>query len=78
MPEVLAVHHLPQMFDAERILADHQLSQVLDSADHRPRMPLQSRFSPAEQPRLVGKHLHKDPIPHAGVANEGFNASDFH
>src|SRR5258707_34811 len=33
VPEVLAEHHLPEVFDAGRILADHQLGQVLDGAD---------------------------------------------
>ena len=27
---------------------------------------------------MVGHHFHEDPVPHSRVANEGFNAFDFH
>src|SRR5262249_11896485 len=78
VPEVLAIHHLPEIFDAGRVLPDEELANVLDRTHHRPGMPLQRSLAPAVQPRLVGKHLHKHPVPHAGVTDEGFDFGDFH
>src|SRR5690242_15111846 len=41
-------------------------------------MPFQSGLAPAVQTRLVRHDLHKDPIPHASVANESFDGSNLH
>jgi hypothetical protein len=75
---MLAVHHLPQVLHPRRIFADQQLSDVLDCADDRPRMPLERRLAPAEEPVLVGQHLDEDPVPHPGMADVRFDAGDFH
>ncbi len=69
VPEMLAVHHLPQMLDPARVLAHHQLGQILHRTHHRPRVPFQRRLAPAVQPRLIGQHLDKHPIPHPGVTD---------
>jgi hypothetical protein len=54
MPEMLAEHHLPEVLDPRRVLADDQLGQILDGADDRPRVPLERRLTPAVEPVLVG------------------------
>src|SRR5258708_18220035 len=69
MPKMLAVHHLPEVLDARGVLADEELADVLDGADHRPSVPFQRSFAPAEEARLIGTDFHKDPIPHAGVTD---------
>src|SRR5437899_1955047 len=78
MPKVLAIHHLPQMLHARRILADDQLGQVRNSANDRAGMPLQRRLAPAEQPVLVGDNLDENPVAHPRIANMRFDANDFH
>ena len=47
VPEVLAEHHLPEVLDPGRVLADDQLGDVLDRADDRARVPLERRLAPA-------------------------------
>ena len=54
VPEVLAEHHLPEVLDPPGVLADDQLGQVGDRPDDGPGVPLQGRFPPAVQPRLIG------------------------
>ena len=51
VPEVLAEHHLPEVLDPRRVLADDQLGEVLDGADDRPRVPLERRLAPAVEAR---------------------------
>jgi hypothetical protein len=41
MPEMLTEHHLPEVLDAARILADEQLGNILDRADDRARVPFE-------------------------------------
>ena len=48
VPEVLPIHHLPEMLDARRILAANQLGQVVDRAHHGAGVPLQRSFTPAK------------------------------
>ena len=55
VPEVLAVHHLPEVLDPRRVFADEQLGEVLDRADDGARVPFERRLAPAEQPVLVGE-----------------------
>ena len=55
-----------------------QLGQVLDRADHGPRVPLERRLAPAVEPVLVGEHLHEHPVPHAGVADVRLDGGDLH
>jgi hypothetical protein len=47
---MLAIHHLPQVFDARRVFADEQLRNVFNRAHNRARVPFQCRFAPAPQP----------------------------
>ena len=78
VPEVLAIHHLPKVFDAGRILADEELRQVFHRAHDRSRVPFQRGLAPAEKPRLVSFDFDENPIPHARMANEGADRGDFH
>ena len=78
VPEMLAVHHLPQMLDARRVLPDQELADVLDRARDGAGVPLQRRLAPAPQPRLIGQDLHEDPVPHAGVTDESLDGGDLH
>ena len=78
MPEMLAIHHLPEMFDARRILPDEELREILDRAHDGARVPFEGRLAPAEQAGLVGLDLDEDPVSHPGMADEGSNGGDFH
>ena len=78
MPEVLAIHHLPQMLDPGRVFADEQHRQILDGTDDAPGVPLQGGLAPAVEAGLIGYHLDKDPVAHACVADQGLNAADLH
>jgi hypothetical protein len=75
---VLAVHHLPQVLDARRILADQQRRKVLDRADDAARVPLERRLAPAVQARLVGMDLDENSVAHPRVADDGFDLGDLH
>ena len=78
VPEVLAVHHLPEVLDPRRVFADEQLREILDRADDGARVPLERRLAPAVQPGLVGEDLDEDPVPHPGVADVRFDCGDLH
>ncbi len=78
MPKMLAIHHLPEMLDARRILADEQLRQILDRANHAPGMPFQRGLAPTEQTGLIGDNFDKHPVSHPGVTHVGFNRGDLH
>ena len=78
MPEVLTVHHLPEVLGAGGILAYEQGGDILDGADDAARVPFKGGLAPAHEARLVGENLHEDPVPHPGVADERFNRGDFH
>ena len=78
VPEVLAVHHLPEVLDARRVLADEQLGEVLDRPDDGARVPFERRLAPAEQAVLIGEDLDEDPVPHPGVADVRFDRGDLH
>ena len=78
VPEVLAIHHLPEMLRPRRVLADEQLRDVFDRADDAARVPFERGLAPAEQAGLVGDDLHEHPVPHPGVADERFDFFDFH
>ena len=48
VPEMLAIHHLPEMLGPRRVLADEQLRDVLDGANHAARMPFKRGLTPAD------------------------------
>ncbi len=77
MPEVLPPHHLPQMLNAGGVLANQELGNIFDRPDHTAGMPLQRRFAPAEQTRLIGQHFHEHPVPHPRMTDERFDAVIF-
>jgi len=78
MPEVLAIHHLPEMFYPRWVFTHDQLGGVFNRSDDGSRMPFQRGFAPAEKTILVGEYLHEHPVSHSGVANVSFDARDFH
>ena len=78
VPEVLAEHHLPEVLDPRRVLADDQLRDVLDGSDDRARVPLERRLAPAVQPGLVGDDADEDPVAHPGVADVRLDGGDLH
>ena len=78
VPEVLAVHHLPEVLDPRRVFADDQLGEILDRADDRARVPLERRLAPAEQAGLVGDDLDEDPVAHPRVADVRLDRGDLH
>ena len=78
VPEVLAVHHLPEVLDPRRVFADDQLREVFDRADDGPRVPFERRLAPAEQAVLIGDDLDEHPVPHPGVADVRLDACDLH
>ena len=78
VPEVLAEHHLPEVLDPRRVLADEQLGEVLDRADDAARVPLERRLAPAVQAGLVGDDADEDPVAHARVADVRLDGGDLH
>src|SRR5439155_4722507 len=78
VPEMLAIHHLPEVLDARGIFAHPQRHNVLDRTDDAARVPLQRRLAPAVESGLIGQDLDEDPVAHARVTDEGFNGSNFH
>ena len=78
VPEMLAIHHLPEVLDPRRVLADDERREVLDRADDSPRVPLERRLAPAVEPVLVGEDLDEDPVPHARMADVRLDPRDLH
>ena len=78
MPEMLAIHHLPQVFNPTRIFTDQQFAQILNRPDDRTRVPFQSRLTPTKQSRLIREHFDKNPIPHPSMTDLRFDTGDFH
>ena len=77
-PEVLAMHDLPEMFDAPRVLADQQDREILDRSGDALRLPLQRRFAPAPQAGFAGLYLDEDPVAHARIDHHRGNSRDTH
>jgi hypothetical protein len=75
--EVLAHHHLEQVLDAPRILADEKRREILDAADDRARLPLDGRLAPTNEP-LVGLELDEHPVAHLGTDDNCRDARDPH
>ena len=78
VPEMLAEHHLPEVLDPGRILADDEVGQVLDRPDDRPRVPLERGLAPAVETRLVREHPDEHPVAHARVADVRLDRGDLH
>jgi len=78
VPEMLAIHHLPEVLDPRGILAENELGHVLDRPYHRPGVPLERRLAPPVQAGLIRQHLHENPVPHPGVTDVCFDSGDFH
>ena len=78
MPEMLAIHHLPEIFDAGWVFADEELAEILDRADDAAGVPFEGRFTPADEPGLIGGDFDEDPVAHPRVADEWFDLDDFH
>ncbi len=78
VPEVLAEHHLPEVLDARRVLADDQVGQVLDRPHDRSGVPFERRLAPAVEAGLVGEHPDEDPVPHPRVADVRLDRGDLH
>src|SRR4051794_3647247 len=64
VPEVLAIHHLPEMLDARWIFPDEQRRDVFDGAHNRARMPFERRLAPAVKTSVIRQHLDEDPVAH--------------
>ena len=69
VPEVLPEHHLPQVLDPRRVLADDQLGEVLDGAHDGACVPLERGLAPAVETGLVRQDADEDPVAHARVAD---------
>jgi hypothetical protein len=65
------------VFDAARIEAYQQHSQVLDRTHNTFGLPLQRRFSPAVESRLVGLDFHEDPVAHPRIDYHRRDSGDF-
>jgi len=78
LPEMLAVGHLIEVLDPKRIFPHQQLGEVLDRPRHRAGLPLEGRFAPTVEPRLIGFDFNEDPVPHVGIDNQRRNPGDFH
>jgi hypothetical protein len=71
-------HHLPEMLDVARVLADDQHPDVLDRARDRARLELHRRLAQAVKARLVGLDPNEDPVPQPGVDDKGADGGDLH
>ena len=74
---MLADHHLAEMLDPARVLADQQRAEVLDAAHDGARLPFDGRLAPADQP-LVGLHLDEYPVAHLSADDDRREAGDPH
>jgi hypothetical protein len=70
-PEILPVHHLPQMLNPPGVLPNQQYRQVLHRPHHALGLPLQRRLTPSVKPRLVRLDLDKNPVAHPRMNNFG-------
>ena len=78
VPEVLAVHHLPEVLDAGGVLVDEKFADVFDRADDGAGVPFERRLTPSPQARLIGGDFDENPVAHPGVADEGLDVGNFH
>src|SRR5213594_758518 len=78
VPEVLSIHYLPKMLGPRGVLSHEQFREVFDRADDTARVPLERRFAPADESRLIGDNFYEHPVPHPGVADERVDSLNFH
>ena len=78
MPEMLAIHHLPEMLDPPGIFANEQAGNILDRSDHAFSMPFQRRLAPTVEAGLIGEDFDEDPIPHPCMTDVSFDSGYFH
>lgn len=78
VPEMLAIHHLPEVFNPRGVFANQQLRDILDRPNHSAGMPLQGRLTPAVETRLVRLNLDEDPVSHPRITNKCFNFRNLH
>src|SRR5688572_4263480 len=78
MPEMLAIHHLPQVLDARWVFTDEQLRQIFNRAHNGARVPFERGLTPTPKAGLIGQHFDENPVAHARVANVRLDFSDFH
>jgi hypothetical protein len=78
VPEVLADHHLPEVFDPGRVRADDERGEILDRPHDAAGVPFERGLAPAPEPGLIGDDLHEHPVPHPCVADVGFDGGDLH
>src|SRR5690606_40967657 len=78
VPEMLAVHHLPEVLDPSGIFANQELRHVLDRADDGTGMPFQRRLAPAPEALLVGDDFHENPVAHFRVTYMGLYGNNLH
>ena len=62
VPEMLAIHHLPEMFDTRWVFTDQKLADVLNGAHHSAGVPFQRSFAPPAQTGLVGQNFDEHPV----------------
>jgi len=77
-PEVLAMHDLPEVLDAARVLADEEDGEIFDGADYAFGLPFEGGFAPSVEAGLIGFDFDEDPVAHAGVDDQGGDLCDFH
>src|SRR4051794_32258202 len=70
MPEMLPVHHLPQVLYPGWIFTNQELGNIFNRANNRTRVPFQSCLSPAPKTGLVSQNFNKNPVTHFCMANQ--------
>ena len=60
----VAIHHLPEVLDPERISPDQVVVELLDRGHDRARSAFERALARPDQP-FIGMNPHKDPVPAA-------------
>lgn len=75
---MLPPHHLPEVLDPRGVFSDDEFGEVFNGTDDAAGVPFEGRLPPAEQAGLIGEDFDEHPVPHAGMADECFDAGDLH
>ena len=78
LEERIAVHRLPQMFGAQRVLAHDERREILDGADDRARLEFQRRLAEAVEAGDVGFDADEHPIAQLRVDDDSLDGGDLH